>query len=39
MRLSEQYLCSWFQVDISRRAIDLTETMNGHQKEKVTRKG
>jgi len=39
MRLMEQYSCSWFQVDISRRAIDLTETKNGHQKEKVTRKG
>lgn len=29
MRLSEQYSCTWSQVDIPRRAIDLTETKNG----------
>ena len=29
MRLSEQYSCTWSQVDMSRRAIDLTETKNG----------
>jgi integrase len=29
MRLSEQYSCSWSQVDTTRRAIDLTETKNG----------
>jgi integrase len=29
MRLSEQYSCTWSQVDLSRRAIDLTETKNG----------
>jgi site-specific recombinase XerD len=29
MRLSEQYTCSWSQVDKKRRAIDLTETKNG----------
>jgi integrase len=29
MRLSEQYSCTWSQVDISRSAIDLTETKNG----------
>jgi integrase len=29
MRLTEQYTCTWSQVDFSRRAIDLTETKNG----------
>ena len=29
MRLTEQYSCTWSQVDLSRRAIDLTETKNG----------
>jgi integrase len=29
MRLTEQYTCTWSQVDMSRRAIDLTETKNG----------
>lgn len=29
MRLTEQYSCTWSQVDQSRRAIDLTETKNG----------
>ena len=29
MRLTEQYSCTWSQVDMSRRAIDLTETKNG----------
>jgi integrase len=29
MRLTEQYSCTWSQVDMTRRAIDLTETKNG----------
>jgi integrase len=29
MRLTEQYTCTWSQVDLARRAIDLTETKNG----------
>jgi site-specific recombinase XerD len=29
MRLTEQYSCTWAQVDLKRRAIDLTETKNG----------
>jgi integrase len=29
MRLTEQYSCTWFQVDMTRSAIDLTETKNG----------
>ena len=29
MRLTEQYSCTWSQVDTTRRAIDLTETKNG----------
>jgi integrase len=29
MRLTEQYSCTWSQVDGSRRAIDLTVTKNG----------
>jgi len=29
MRLTEQYSCTWSQVDLKRRAIDLTETKNG----------
>jgi hypothetical protein len=29
MRLTEQYKCTWSQVDMSRRAIDLTMTKNG----------
>jgi integrase len=29
MRLSEQYSCTWSQVDLKRRAIDLTKTKNG----------
>jgi integrase len=29
MRLSEQYTCTWSQVDFKRRAIDLTKTKNG----------
>lgn len=29
MRLAEQYTCTWSQVHLERRAIDLTETKNG----------
>lgn len=29
MRLTEQYSCTWSQVDLTRRAIDLTDTKNG----------
>jgi site-specific recombinase XerD len=29
MRLTEQYSCTWSQVDFSRRIIDLTKTKNG----------
>jgi len=29
MRLTEQYSCTWAQVDFRRRTIDLTKTKNG----------